>query len=71
VAAEPVDLRRSFAGLAAAARSVVRADPVSGHAVLAQEIEEAERAAREAQKESRTEGRNGALRRRGWCACAI
>jgi transposase len=31
VAAEPVDLRRGFDGLAAAARSVIRADPLSGH----------------------------------------
>jgi transposase len=31
VAAEPVDLRRSFDGLAAAARSVIGADPMSGH----------------------------------------
>ena len=31
VAAEPVDLRRSFDGLAAAARSVIGADPLSGH----------------------------------------
>jgi transposase len=31
VAAEPVDLRRGFDGLAAAARSVIGADPLSGH----------------------------------------
>jgi transposase len=31
VAAEPVDLRRSFDGLAAATRSLIRADPMSGH----------------------------------------
>jgi transposase len=31
VAAEPVDLRRGFDGLAAATRSVIRADPLSGH----------------------------------------
>lgn len=31
VAAEPVDLRRSFDGLAAAARSVVGVNPMSGH----------------------------------------
>ena len=31
MAAEPVDLRRSFDGLAAAARSVIGADPMSGH----------------------------------------
>jgi transposase len=31
VAAEPVDLRRGFDGLAAAARSVMGADPLSGH----------------------------------------
>ena len=31
VAAEPVDLRRGFDGLAAAARAVMGADPVSGH----------------------------------------
>ena len=31
VAAEPVDLRRSFDGLAAATRSVIGADPMSGH----------------------------------------
>jgi transposase len=31
VAAEPVDLRRSFDGLAAAARSVMGAEPMSGH----------------------------------------
>lgn len=31
VAAEPVDLRRSFDGLSAAARSVIGADPMSGH----------------------------------------
>jgi transposase len=31
VAAEPVDLRRGFDGLAAAARSIVRHDPLSGH----------------------------------------
>ena len=31
VAAEPVDLRRSFDGLAAATRSVIGADPLSGH----------------------------------------
>lgn len=31
VAAEPVDLRRSFDGLAAATRSVMGADPLSGH----------------------------------------
>jgi transposase len=31
VAAEPMDLRHSFDGLAAAARSVIGADPLSGH----------------------------------------
>jgi transposase len=31
VAAEPVDLRRGFDGLAAAARSVIRQDPLNGH----------------------------------------
>ena len=31
VAAEPVDLRRGFDGLAAAARGVIGADPMSGH----------------------------------------
>ena len=31
VAAEAVDLRRGFDGLAAAARSVIRQDPLSGH----------------------------------------
>lgn len=31
VAAEPVDLRRSFDGLAAATRSLIGADPMSGH----------------------------------------
>jgi transposase len=31
VAAEPVDLRRSFDGLSAAARSVIGGDPMSGH----------------------------------------
>lgn len=31
VAAEPVDLRRGFDGLAAAVRSIVGADPLSGH----------------------------------------
>ncbi|MGH7504141.1 MAG: IS66 family insertion sequence element accessory protein TnpB [Longimicrobiales bacterium] len=31
VAAEPVDLRRGFDGLAAATRSVIGADPLSGH----------------------------------------
>ena len=31
VAAEPVDLRRGFDGLAAVTRSVVRQDPLSGH----------------------------------------
>lgn len=31
VAAEPVDLRRGFDGLAAATRSVIGADPMSGH----------------------------------------
>lgn len=31
VAAEPVDLRRGFDGLAAAAREVIRQDPLSGH----------------------------------------
>ena len=31
VAAEPVDLRRGFDGLAAATRSLMRADPLSGH----------------------------------------
>lgn len=31
VAAEPIDLRRSFDGLAAATRSVIDADPMSGH----------------------------------------
>ncbi|HHH83452.1 MAG TPA: transposase [Chloroflexi bacterium] len=31
VAAEPVDLRRGFDGLAAATREIVRAEPLSGH----------------------------------------
>ena len=31
MAAEPVDLRRGFDGLAAATREVIRADPLSGH----------------------------------------
>ena len=31
VAAEPVDLRRGFDGLAAATRSIIREDPLSGH----------------------------------------
>jgi transposase len=31
VATEPVDCRRSFDGLAAATRSVLRQDPLSGH----------------------------------------
>jgi transposase len=31
VVAEPVDLRRGFDGLAAATRSVIGADPMSGH----------------------------------------
>jgi transposase len=31
VAAEPIDLRRGFDGLAAAARSVIGVDPLSGH----------------------------------------
>ena len=31
VASEPVDLRRGFDGLAAATRSVIGADPLSGH----------------------------------------
>ena len=31
VAAEPVDLRQSFDGLAGAVRRVVRVDPLSGH----------------------------------------
>lgn len=31
VAAEPVDLRRGFDGLAALTRSVIRQDPLSGH----------------------------------------
>jgi transposase len=31
VAAEPMDLRRSFDGLAAAVRSVIGRDPLSGH----------------------------------------
>lgn len=31
LAAEPVDLRRGFDGLAAAVRTVVGADPLSGH----------------------------------------
>lgn len=31
VAAEPVDLRRGFDGLAAATRSLIREDPLSGH----------------------------------------
>ena len=31
VAAEPVDLRRGFDGLAAATRSIIRRDPMSGH----------------------------------------
>lgn len=31
VAAEPVDLRRGFDGLAAATRSLIRQEPLSGH----------------------------------------
>ena len=31
VAADPVDLRRGFDGLAAATRSLIRRDPLSGH----------------------------------------
>lgn len=31
VAAEPVDLRRGFDGLAAATRSLIKQDPLSGH----------------------------------------
>lgn len=31
VAAEPVDLRRGFDGLAAATRNLIREDPLSGH----------------------------------------
>lgn len=31
VAAEPVDLRRGFDGLAAATRDLIRRDPLSGH----------------------------------------
>lgn len=31
VAAEPVDLRRGFDGLAAATRSLIGVDPLSGH----------------------------------------
>lgn len=31
VAAEPVDLRRGFDGLAAATREIIRAEPLSGH----------------------------------------
>jgi transposase len=31
VAAEPVDLRRGFDGLAAATREIIHADPLSGH----------------------------------------
>lgn len=31
VAAEPVDLRRGFDGLAAATRSLIREDPMNGH----------------------------------------
>lgn len=31
VAAEPVDLRRGFDGLAAATRQIIHADPLSGH----------------------------------------
>ena len=31
VAAEPVDLRRGFDGLAAATRSLIREEPLSGH----------------------------------------
>ena len=31
VAAEPVDLRRGFDGLAAATRQIIREDPLSGH----------------------------------------
>ena len=31
VAAEPVDLRRGFDGLAAATRQIILADPLSGH----------------------------------------
>lgn len=34
VAAEPVDLRRSFDGLAAATRSLIGADPLSGHVYI-------------------------------------
>ena len=31
VAAEPVDLRRGFDGLAAATRELIRQDPLNGH----------------------------------------
>jgi len=31
LAAEPVDLRRGFDGLAAATRQIIREDPLSGH----------------------------------------
>jgi transposase len=31
IAAEPVDLRRGFDGLAAATRGIIRQDPLSGH----------------------------------------
>src|SRR4030066_1849225 len=31
VAAEPIDLRRGFDGLAAATRSLIRQDPLNGH----------------------------------------
>lgn len=31
IAAEPVDLRRGFDGLAAATRTLIRADPLNGH----------------------------------------
>jgi transposase len=31
VAAEPVDLRRGFDGLAASTREIIRAEPLSGH----------------------------------------
>jgi len=31
LAAEPMDLRRGFDGLAAATRQIVQADPLSGH----------------------------------------
>lgn len=34
VAAEPVDLRRSFDGLAAATRTLIGADPLNGHVYI-------------------------------------